>query len=84
MVVHLYNSPEQNDEPSIKENLESLSKIFPMLKVELVTREGQFGPKIINAISREFGVAKNNIFVGAPEDKHRFSVQQLGGVRVIF
>lgn len=84
VVVHLYNTPEQNDEQSIKESLESLSKIFPKLKVELVTREGQFGPKIINAISREFGIAKNNIFVGAPEDKHRFSVQQLGGVRVIF
>jgi hypothetical protein len=35
-------------------------------------------------VSKEFGVPKNNIFIGAPEEKHSFSIQDLGGVRVIF
>ena len=55
-----------------------------MLKVKLVAREGKFGPEIIEAVSKEFGVPTNNIFIGAPEEKHAFSIQDLGGVRVIF
>jgi hypothetical protein len=35
-------------------------------------------------VSREYDVAVNNIFIGAPEEKHNFSIQELGGVRVIF
>lgn len=55
-----------------------------MLKVELVVRQGKFGPKIVEAASKEFNVPVNNIFVGAPEEKHTFSTLDLGGVRVIF
>ena len=69
------------DDPEI---LKTIGEIFPMLKFELVVREGRFGPEIIDAVSKEFEVAKNNIFIGAPEEKHSFSVQDLGGVRVIF
>ena len=55
-----------------------------MLNMELVIREGRFGPEMIDAVSKEFGVPLNNIFIGAPEEKHNFSIQELGGVRVIF
>ena len=41
-------------------------------------------PDIIDEVSKEYGVATNNIFIGAPEEKLSFSVQDLGGVRVIF
>lgn len=61
-----------------------LYKIFPSLKVELVVREDRFGPEIIETLSREFGVLKNNMFIGAPEEKHNFSIQDLGGVRIMF
>ncbi len=84
VLLHLYNKPEENEEESIKASLKSIQEIFPMLKVELVVREGRFGPEIVEAVSQEFGVAKNNIFIGAPEEKHHFSIQDLGGVRVIF
>ena len=40
--------------------------------------------EIVDAVSKEFGVPINNIFIGAPEEKHSFSIQDLGGVRVIF
>jgi len=49
-----------------------------------LSREGQFGPTAVDAISQELQVPNNNIFIGAPEEKHRFSVEDLGGVRVIF
>jgi amino acid transporter len=84
VIFHLYPNPEQNEEEEIKHSLEALEEIFPMLRVKLVAREGKFGPEIIEAVSQEFEVPTNNIFIGAPEEKHAFSIQDLGGVRVIF
>jgi len=84
VVFHLYNTPAQNQEEAIKESLKVMEQIFPMLKVQLVARQDRFGPEVIEAVSQEFGVPKNNIFIGAPEEKHHFSIQDLGGVRVIF
>ena len=84
VVLHLYNQPEYNKEKYLAESLKTLHEIFPLLKTQLVTREGKFGADMINAVSKEFGVPVNNIFIGAPEEKHSFSIQDLGGVRVIF
>jgi uncharacterized protein YggU (UPF0235/DUF167 family) len=84
VIFHLYPNPGQSDEEAIKHSLEALEEIFPMIRVKLVAREGKFGPEIIEAVSQEFGVPTNNIFIGAPEEKHAFSIQDLGGVRVIF
>jgi amino acid transporter len=84
VVLHLYAAPAQNEEVSIRESLDVIKKIFPALRVEFVIRQGGFGPDVIESVSKEFGVPKNNIFIGAPEEKHDFSIQNLGGVRVIF
>ncbi|MFC1815042.1 APC family permease [Thermodesulfobacteriota bacterium] len=83
-VIHLYSNPDQNEGESLKKSLNTIEEIFPMLKIELIVRESKFGPEIIDAVSKEFNVAKNNIFIGAPEEKHSFSIRDLGGVRVIF
>jgi len=84
LLVHLYNSPEEDETGIIEEGLKPLRQIFPALRIEFLAREAKFGPEIIDSLSREFGIPKNNIFVGAPEQKHPFSVQDLGGVRIIF
>ena len=84
VVLHLYNHPTQSEEASISESLDVIRKIFPALRIELVVRQGRFGPGIIESVSKEFDVPNNNIFIGAPEEKHDFSIQNLGGVRVIF
>jgi len=84
VIFHHYPNPGQSDEEEIKHSLEALGEIFPILRVKLVAREGKFGPEIIETVSKEFGVPTNNIFIGAPEEKHAFSIQDLGGVRVIF
>jgi hypothetical protein len=64
--------------------LDTLKEIYPTLKSNLVVRKEKFSSEIVDAVSKEFGVPKNNIFIGAPEEKHSFSIQDLGGVRVIF
>jgi hypothetical protein len=84
ILVHLYNSPNENEEEALKEALIPLHQIFPSLEVELVVKEARFGPEIIDTLSHEFRVLKNNMFIGAPEEKHNFTIQDLGGVRIIF
>jgi len=84
LLVHLYNAPEENDSEIIEEGLKPLGEIFPALGIEFVARQGKFGPEMIDSLSREFNIPKNNIFIGAPEQKHAFSVEDLGGVRIIF
>jgi amino acid transporter len=84
VVFHLYSNPGQSEEEAVRRSLDALEEIYPMLRIKFVAQEGKFGPEIINEVSTEFGVPTNNIFIGAPEEKHNFSIQDLGGVRVIF
>jgi hypothetical protein len=84
IVLHLYNNPEYNESQKIDDSLKALNEIYPTLKTTLVAREGKFNSEIVDAVSKEFGVPVNNIFIGAPEEKHSFAIQDLGGVRVIF
>ena len=84
ILVHLYERMEDNEEKAIKEALRALEQIFPALNVEFVVRQGRFGPDMVDTLSQEYGVLKNSMFIGAPEDKHHFSVEQLGDVRIIF
>ncbi len=84
LLVHLYKSKEENEQKEIEKALHALKQIFPELEVELVVKQGTFGPEMIDALSKEYQIPKNNIFIGAPEEKHPFSVQDLGGVRIIF
>lgn len=81
MHFHLYSNFEKSEEEALRDRLGPLEEIFPMLKVKLFAREGKFGPEIINEVSKEFGGPTNNIFIGAPEEKHIFSIKDffLGG-----
>ena len=84
VLVHLYDREENNEEDAIREALVALKQIFPSLSVDFVVRQGNFGPQMVDTLSREYGVMKNSMFIGAPEDKHTFSMEQLGDVRIIF
>lgn len=83
-VIHLYNSPADDQSAQVTQSLEVMADIFPEIKTELVSREGRFNPETVDLLSNELGIAVNNMFIGAPEEKHTFNVQDLGGVRVIF
>ncbi len=84
ILVHLYNRKEEDEEEAIRNALVALKQIFPTLNVDFVVKKGKFGLEMVDALSREYGVMKNSMFIGAPEDKHNFSMEQLGDVRIIF
>jgi len=83
-IVHLYNRAENNEEGAIKEALSVHKQIFLPLEVGRVARQGELGPPMVDSLSRGYGVLKNSMFFGAPEDMHNFSLEQLGDVRIIF
>jgi len=83
-VVRLYSTFNETEEEEMQQSLKIMQELYPDLRISYLSRQGHFGPAIVDNIAQELKVAKNNIFIGAPEEKHRFSVEDLGGVRVIF
>jgi amino acid transporter len=83
-VVRLYATFNQAEEDELQQSLKIMQELYPNLRIDYLSRQEQFGPATVDSIAQELKVPKNNIFIGAPEEKHRFSVEDLGGVRVIF
>ncbi len=81
-VIHVYDTPEDIPE-NLERDLRTLDSLYPELEIELVLRQGKFSPELIDQISREFGVPKNYMFLGAPSDKFPHHIGDLGGVRLI-
>ena len=67
----------------LKENLEFLDKAYPKIDIEFVSLEGEFGPKLIEELSRKWGIPKNFMFIGCPGEGMPHTLAELGGVRVI-
>ncbi|MGQ9688372.1 MAG: APC family permease [Desulfobaccales bacterium] len=83
-VVRLYGTLNEAEEAEMKQSLKIMEELYPDLQISYLSRQGHFGPAMVDSIAKELNVPKNNIFIGAPEEKHRFSLEDLGGVRVIF
>jgi len=66
------------------EALHALEQIFPALNVGFVMRQDQFDPQMVDALTQKHGVMKNSLFVGASEDMHNSSLEQLGDRRITF
>jgi len=67
---------------NLKRDVQMLDEIYPEIEIELVLRKGNFSPDTVDQISKEYGVAKNYMFIGAPSAKFPFSMEALGGVRI--
>ncbi len=67
----------------LRSDLEILDQAYPKMDVELVVKHGHFGPEIIDELSREWGIAKNFMFIASPGDHFPYRLEELGGVRLI-
>ena len=83
-VVYLQSEKDNEIIEDLKADLEVLNRTYPEIDIEFICRPGSFSPAIIRRFSKEFNIPINNMFIGSPEEKHRFTIQELGGVRVIF
>jgi hypothetical protein len=74
------------DYDEIRECLPILKKIglYPHFNIDLLYKDMEFGPEVIDEVSEELGVRKNRIMIGSIHDFHKFDYDELGGVRIIF
>lgn len=63
--------------------LQMLDDMYPVERIELIQRQNEFGPELIESLSKEFGIPKNYMFIGAPSSKFPHRISDLGGVRLI-
>ena len=81
-IVHIL-SEEQEPPQRLVRDLKLLDQIYPDLQIEFILRNGRFGPELVEALSIEFSIPPNYMFIGTPGVGFPFRLSELGGVRVI-
>jgi len=81
-VVHIFNSKDKIPK-RLKPDLKLLDEVYPEIKIELILRKGEFTPETVDQLSKEYKVAKNYMFIGAPGQKFPHNIEEFGGVRII-
>ncbi len=66
-----------------KSDLEVLDREYPEIKIEFIELEDNFGPDLINRLSKKWKIPVNFMFIGSPGDHFPCKIEQLGGVRLI-
>ncbi|MCW4468892.1 APC family permease [Flavobacterium sp. MFBS3-15] len=80
-IVNVHRDGHSNEE--LKKDLEVLDRAYPEIHIEFIEITGEFGPALIDDLSREWNIPKNFMFIGSPGDKFSYRVSELGGVRLI-
>ncbi|MCI5071569.1 APC family permease [bacterium] len=81
-VIHVYQ--DKNTIPkNLEEDLHLLDEIYPEVQIDFVLIKGQFGPEMIDELSKKYHIPKNYMFIGAPSKRFPHRLADLGGVRLI-
>ena len=84
LIYRLYTHDDPSVELNIHRNLGIIRELHPDLKIEYQARKGLFSPEAVEALSRELDIPKNMMFMGSLTHTQSFSIQDLGGVRIIW
>jgi len=60
-----------------------LDEEYPDIDIEFVPVEGEFGPDLIKELSKKWNIPINFMFIGSPDEKFPYRLEELGGVRLI-
>ncbi|HDO30607.1 MAG TPA: APC family permease, partial [Desulfobacteraceae bacterium] len=67
----------------LDKDIEFLDREYPEIDIELVKLKGEFGPKMIQDLSKKWNIPVNFMFIGSPGDHFPYRIEALGGVRLI-
>ena len=67
----------------LSSDIEFLNQAYPNIEIEFIVRHGTFGPRLIQSLSKEWGIPLNLMFIGSPGGNLQYSLADLGGVRLI-
>jgi len=68
---------------NLHQEIDFLGREYPQIKIEFLVVEGKFSPKLIDDLSKKWGIPINFMFIGSPSDKFPYKIEELGGVRLI-
>lgn len=80
-IVNIHKDGNSNED--LKQDLRVLDRAYPEIHIEFIEIVGEFGPELIDSLSKEWDIPKNFMFIGSPGDKFPYRVAELGGVRLI-
>lgn len=77
--------PGKDDEVAEKldKDIDFLDREYPDIEIEFIRITGEFGPDLINRLSKQWKIPVNFMFIGSPGDRFPYRVEELGGVRLI-
>jgi amino acid transporter len=64
-------------------NIKILDEEYPEIDIEFMPVEGKFGPELIKDLSIKWNIPINFMFIGPPDEKFPYRLEELGGVRLI-
>ncbi len=75
--------PNEMASERLKNDIAFLDREYPEIKIDFIEIEGEFGPKLINELSKKWKIPVNFMFIASPSDKFPYKIEELGGVRLI-
>lgn len=75
--------PNETASERLKNDIAFLDREYPEIKIDFIEIEGEFGPKLINELSKKWKIPVNFMFIASPSDKFPYKIEELGGVRLI-
>ncbi len=82
-IVHVASEEDKELLEKLERDLEFLNREYPEIEIEFVKLKGKFGPELIRGLSKEWNIPINFMFIGSPGDRFPYSIEELGGVRLI-
>jgi len=76
-------APGEKPSEELIRNIKILDEEYPEIDIEFVPVEGQFGPDLIKKLSKKWNIPINFMFIGSPDEKFPYRLEELGGVRLI-
>lgn len=81
-IVNVYRN--KSDIPEeLPGQIHFLDEAYPEIDMEFVAIQGQFGPDLIEELSKQWDIPTNLMFIGSPSGKLEHRLETLGGVRLI-
>ncbi len=84
LVFRFFTEEDPEVDLKLHRNLGVIRELYPHLTIEYMARRGLFTPVSVDALSQEMDVPRNMMFMGSLTYSQDFSLQDLGGVRVIW
>ncbi|WAC02762.1 hypothetical protein N7U66_03585 [Lacinutrix neustonica] len=68
---------------TLKKDIETLDRAYPLINVEFIEEPGVFGPEKIQELSKRWHIPTHFMFIASPGHKFPYKIEELGDVRLI-